>query len=257
MRYLLVICARSKSSRLPLKHFQKITSEMTAIEILYNRITKQCSDPGIQICLATTTNFEDSIFQEKCGKDISVFAGDPTNIPMRQLEAAKKYKADVIISIDGDDVLTSPESINEVIKAFNCSDSPHQSVFYTSGLPLGMNVSLYSVNLLERVLKKKKYVKLETGWGRIFQDITKVEVELSQEWRKHLEELRFTLDYPEDLVFFQSIGKHFGQNLLTASSAEIIGHVLRDHLHRLNQSVIEQYWQNFDKEKREEVSGER
>lgn len=249
MKFAVLISARSTSSRLPGKHLLDLGSYYP-LQVLTERL-KNILGEKIQICVATTTNKEDEIFEQKSIPGILVFRGSVDNIPYRQLQAAKALCADWIISVDGDDVLTSPEAIQELISVCSKMSVEDEKTFYTSGLPLGMNVSCYSTCLLQKKLMGKETHKLETGWGRIFTGVTPIE--LKQTIESYPEKiLRFTLDYPEDFRFFNAIVDHFKDRIYTASTTDIISFVVNDEIYKLNESVVQKYWDNFYKEKEKE-----
>lgn len=216
--------------------------------ILSERLQKLCHfDKTISI--ATTALPEDKIFRELAIPGTIVHEGAIDNIPLRQLMAAREACADFIIAVDGDDILTSPEAVTEIHKAYLNDPQARKKMFYSSGLPLGMNVSCYSVELLAEALKDKQSRKLETGWGRIFEGVQKVEVPVKgPEFPEKL--LRFTLDYPEDLDFFRQVASHFQSDIFVASSPEIISYVMSEKIYSITQPVVDKYWDNFYKEKR-------
>lgn len=246
MKIALILSARSSSKRLPGKHFAVLGGSLNALDVLCGRLRSFLPSSDISICVATTTNSEDQVF--KSSKDRTVYRGSIENIPLRQYDAARSLAAELIISVDGDDIFTAPEAILALIAKFTSTDGANKKFFYTTGLPLGMNASCYSTTYLGSLISGKENTKLETGWGRIFPINSRIEVPV------HVSDfaenpLRFTLDYPEDLQFFSAVVQHFKDTIFEASTALIIEYVLRNKIYKINESVIASYWENFNREK--------
>ena len=55
------------------------------------------------------------------------------------------------------------------------------------------------------------------------------------------------MDYKEDFYFFEQLITSLGSRVIKASDDEIIEVVISKELYKLNQSVEEEYWQNFRK----------
>lgn len=251
MKIILIINARSSSKRLSKKHFLNLWKGKTPIEILCKRL----SNLKHQICIATTTEESDFVFDKLEIPGVSVFHGSISNIPYRQYQAAISLGAEFIVSVDGDDVFTSSEAIEELISKV-LLDSDHHKFYFTSGLPLGMNVSAYSTKLLGNLLEGKKILKFETGWGRLFEKIPKIEIPMSM-FPFPDKKLRFTLDYPEDLTFFQNITSHFDDKIWSVPTLDIVKYVVDNQIYEINEKIVEKYWKNFFREKELEENASR
>ncbi|MBY0518475.1 MAG: hypothetical protein K2P81_16305 [Bacteriovoracaceae bacterium] len=244
MKAVMLLSARSTSKRLPNKHFLNLWKGLTPLNVLCRRLSRT----GIPICIVTTTNKSDEVFDNLKGEGVSVFKGSIDNIPYRQYMAAKNLGAEWIISIDGDDILTSPEGVRTLFDTIKNDPAAEDKLFYTVGLPLGMNASAYSVSLLGKKIRGKEQLQFETGWGRVFGDVVKVEV--SQKTLPFPDKkLRFTLDYEQDFNFFQNIVSHFETSIETVSTDNILRYVLNNKIFDINESIIEEYWKNFYREK--------
>lgn len=251
MKISILICARSRSKRLPLKHFCSLAPGLNALEVLCRRIQNMLPDPRVEICLITTTDEEDLVFKDRLPDGVAFFQGAPNNIPYRQWQAACARDADVVVAVDGDDILVSPEAISAVIQEYEKNPNAQGKIISSEGLPLGMNISLYSRKFLEGLVKQRAEQKLETGWGRIFPDDSKISVAVKLDTAIN-ENLRFTLDYPEDLKFFEMVCGHFGKKITSASTEEIVHFVMGSKAYTLNEAVAAEYWENFKREKSQE-----
>lgn len=244
-----LITARLGSSRLPQKHFCKV-EERTMIDILISRIEHEFRDElaeHAQIVIATTLEDENKAFKEVASDAVTVFQGAKNNIPLRHLQAAQHLGLDAIVSIDGDDVLCSVEAMRSVYNGL-CKGA---DAVTTSGLPLGMNAWGYSTVFLQKSLAGYEDGTLETGWGRIFDNAAFKTVTYDVEDFSKV--LRFTLDYQEDFDFFAALIKHYGVKAVdTASWNSFVECALVNKFHECNQCRIDEYWENFEKEREAE-----
>ncbi len=200
----ILIIARLGSSRLPHKHLIKANGK-SFIEHLVNRIgfalAKELSEQKCKMVIATSNEDINRKFEEiKFDHPVSIYYGSINNIPLRQAECAVDLGFDKIVSVDGDDILISANGLEVIFQELNKGES----LVKTTGLPLGMNVigysSLYLQSALANVVDESV---LETGWGRIFDPVKMKVINLGE--YQNDERLRFTLDYPEDAVFFKEI----------------------------------------------------
>ena len=177
---------------------------------------------------------------------VKVFYGSDENIPLRQIECANALHLTEIISIDGDDILTSVSAARKIFDALTLG----ASLVKTSGLPLGMNCWGYSVDELKKSFANSDSKKIETGWGRIFSTEKIVDIKLGN----HLpdSDLRMTLDYKEDEEFFSAVISRFGEKIISVSDDELIEFILSNKLNEINASLQKIYWSNFDSQLKKE-----
>jgi len=241
----ILIVARLGSSRLAAKHLIKYNNK-TFIEHLVNRIGYTLKDEiekGIcQIIIATGSKDENFKFSEILFEyPVTVFYGNDSNVPRRQLDCGHELNLDAIISVDGDDLLISNEALKDIYKKLKDG----HDILKTANLPLGMNVMGYSVKFLDAILNNLKDQKVvETGWGRIFENSLIETVKFEPVFSD--ERLRYTLDYPEDAAFFQAVFENLGKHLYSADYNAINTIVLKKDLLSINGSLNLEYWQNFN-----------
>lgn len=249
------IIARLGSKRLPDKHLIEVKEKPIItylIERIKNQFIDEINNSQIKITILTGKQLKNKrlgFIAETCG--ISTYYGDNNNIPNRMAEAANEYHFDYIIAVDGDDIFCSPEGMREVYDSLaNGND-----FVKTNGYPFGMNSMGMTKSFLVHALENNKNKDLETGWGWIFDESKCVYVgnQTYQDQR-----LRFTLDYPEDLTFFERIiSSDF--NICNAKTDDIINFVIDNNVYFENMHLNEIYWENFinqqDKEKEGIING--
>lgn len=252
----ILITARVGSSRLPQKHFIEATGK-TFIEWLILRLQKQFAEEiknnRVKIVIATSVKPKNKIFEEKIKSLAEVFYGDDENIPHRHLQCAKHFGFSNIISVDGDDILCSASGAYDIYKNLNTDSSI--DICSTTGLPLGMNVSGYSVSYLEKCLKGKEKNKMETGWGRVFVNPREKKIRIG-DYDIH-SSLRFTLDYEDDAKFFSTIINEMKEKIISISDEDLIKFVEQKNYFKINSHLSEQYWKNFNEAKEIEQRNEK
>ena len=242
----ILIVARLGSTRLNNKHLIKINNK-TFIEWLLmrflNKFSPLIAQEKVKIIIATSIKPENEKFKELLKEiDVEVFYGNDSNIPLRQIECAEKYNLKKIISIDGDDILCSTEA---ALNVYNLLQNPNINIVKTIGLPLGMNVIGYRTDFLKKSLKNI-IDKLETGWGRIFDENEVIELVVN---KRNYDQLRFTLDYELDSKFFSTIIEKIGDNIVSISDLALINTIIENKIYEINSSLIDTYWTNFNSQK--------
>jgi spore coat polysaccharide biosynthesis protein SpsF len=249
----LLILARMGSNRLPQKHLIEANQRPLLywlIKRFEHEFKKEIQNKKVCLAIATSEKPENKKFSISAENTIcKIFQGSDDNIPLRLLQCAKHFNLTHIISIDGDDMLCSTHAARIVYEQM-IKDSEH-NYFSVFGLPLGMNLSGYSVSYLEESLNAQTDKKLETGWGRIFKN--------PAIWQKSLgnydimSDLRFTLDYQEDATFFCETINQLKEKIISISDEELIKFVKENQLYKINAFLKETYWNNYNSERQKEL----
>ncbi len=241
------------STRLANKHLLAV-KETNFLSVLIERFNTAFSNENLPVIIATSEmpmnkNLEGHVDPKKA----SIFFGNDTNIPKRQLQCAENFGLTHIISIDGDDILCSIAAARAVIEKLKSGSEGVKTI----GLPIGLNVMGYEVAFLkaclETALNEQAGVKIETGWGRIFNNRIE-EVVLNFQATEYIGDLRFTLDYPEDERFFRRAIEEFPGDIVTASDDALINFVLATGIYRENNFLCEEYNRNFNAQKNIEIN---
>ena len=152
MRKVLIIQARTNSSRLPNKVLLKLTEGINVIQHMYNRV-KRCKNID-DIVIATTSNPEDTKLYDYCIRNkIKCYRGSENNVLERYYMTALISNADVIIRCTGDCPLIDPNEIDKFI--LESEGKEYYGLNYignsnTEGFPDGFDIQLFSFRLLEK-----------------------------------------------------------------------------------------------------------
>lgn len=242
MKIGILVTARMGSSRLADKHLRDVGGR-PALSWLMERITTEfaaeIASGAASVCIATGQPGRNAAFAPFAETSrVELFNGDDDNVPLRHLQAAQTHGFDAILSVDGDDLFCAPEAMRVVHDAL-AGGAP---LVRTSGLPLGMNAWGYDTPTLARALTGACAKTLETGWGRIFEGTEAEETRLAC---KGAQKIRATLDYPEDLVFFDRCAREI-PNWWTQPTEEFVAAILQRELQLINAALSKQYWENFN-----------
>jgi spore coat polysaccharide biosynthesis protein SpsF (cytidylyltransferase family) len=161
---------------------------------------------------------------------------------MRILECSDYYGLTHIVSVDGDDILVSGEQITNICN--NMYNNPNLEYIYSKDLPLGMNIAGFSYQVLKKSLKNSNEHN-DTGWGYIFDNVKKTVLNINIKVDNY-DKIRLTLDYEIDLHLFQNILEN---NSYYISDSELINYINNNELYKINESIIQEYWDNFNKNK--------
>jgi spore coat polysaccharide biosynthesis protein SpsF len=197
------------------------------------------------LVLCTTTEAEDDELAAAAGRlGVGVYRGARDDILVRWLGAADEYEVDFIAACDGDDLFCDPVHVDRVIE---CYERTGADYITCTGLPFGAAPTGIARSGLRRVCALKTDTDT-AGQGRFFADervVTRAEVEAPDTVRH--EEARLTLDYPEDVDFFEAVLAELGPEPAD-SSLERVVQLLRERpdLVEINRGVQDEYWRRFN-----------
>jgi len=143
-----IIEARMESTRLPGKVL--LASNGTPmLERLVDRI-KQCQKIEEIVIATTTSNSDDHINDLAARLEVNCFRGSQLDVLSRVLLAARKHKIDTIVEITGDCPIIDVEIIENVLQRYIESDVDYVSNSNVRSYPDGMDVQVYSTDILEK-----------------------------------------------------------------------------------------------------------
>jgi len=201
----ILLTVRTNSMRLPKKCLLHLNNGMKTIEFLINRI-KKCKNYD-KIILCTTTNQEDDILIDIAKKNkIDFYRGSENDKLDRWYNACKEYSIKNIVTVDGDDLFVEPTFINKAFEQIkNCDFIKGDH----TGLVCGSFTYSFTFDSLRRVWELKDSENTEMMWV-YFTDtgiFNMEELEGINE-KFYRDDIRMTLDYKEDLDFFNEILKY-------------------------------------------------
>ena len=206
MKTVAIVQARMGSSRLHGKVLKKLGNS-SVLDFLIYRLSKSSSIDDIVI--ATSTNDVD---QEICdhfqGTNINVFRGSEEDVLSRYVDAAKKYKADIIVRITGDCPFVDPDLVDDCVNKIKGTNIDYVSNCnkVTNPLPDGFDVEVFTMKsflLLQKISITSAY-KEHVTFGYFKTNLFLTE---SIEYNQNFGHFRLTLDYKEDYIVISKLAK--------------------------------------------------
>ena len=214
------VCARSGSSRLSNKMNLDLGGK-TALEYLIDRI--KFSKYYDEIVLCTTNLQEDDCLVDIAKKtNVSYYRGSIEDKLDRWYMAALKFDIDYFVNVDGDDLFCESKLIDMAFKQYDeddhdfirCDESKLVAGIFTFGI---------KTKSLERIWNIKDTTDTEASW-LYFYDLNFLNSVMLKDIPKvfYRPEIRATLDYEEDFIFFKTIVDYFYKNNIKEYNLEDI-----------------------------------
>lgn len=132
MNVTFIVQARMGSSRLPNKILLPFYKDKCILDLLVEKLQQV---PGTQIVIATSTNANNDILEERCKRlGIQCFRGSENDVLQRFIDAAEAADAEKIIRICSDNPFLELGSIIRLVEAARMSDCDYLS-FNVNGSP--------------------------------------------------------------------------------------------------------------------------
>lgn len=209
IRVFAAIQVRLGSKRLPNKALISINGK-TIIEWIVQRLQQSKQLNGIVI--STTKLSKDDQIQEISEKiKIPCYRGSEEDLILRLLQTADSVKADAIVRITADCPLVDYQLVDKLVQIFKKQPNRWDIITNTfpPTFPDGLDIEVLPHSTLQRLDTKVKDV-LHREWFTMFI------YQHSQSFRilnicneTDLSNLRWTLDYPEDLEFVKCVYNYF------------------------------------------------
>jgi len=224
------IPARLNSKRLPKKHLE-IINGTPMIENLINRLSQTKKIRKIIVC-TTNQDSDNELVQFLEKKDILYFRGSEKDILRRFARAAKKFKTDVIIDVEGDKIYTDPKFVDKIAVIME-GDEHYDFVIGNDSKTIfnpnnhfvhGIIPTAIRVSSLKNMIRTNLPKNIETGYKEIFVKnpnikkkflIMKSKLDIPQD-------LRLTVDYPNDIKFARLVFEKLDNNFTHRNILSII-----------------------------------
>jgi spore coat polysaccharide biosynthesis protein SpsF len=206
MNVVAIIQARTGSTRLP----NKIFCNLSGHSLLYHVVDRLRPSKEInKIVIATTTSPKDNSVEEWSRNNlVDCFRGSEENVLKRYYEAAKKFKADIIIRVTADDPFKDFRIIDKAIKIlkknefdFICNNSP-------VSFPEGLDIEVLTMNALSKSFYnstssfEQEHVTQYIHQNKLLFKIFNIKND------KDLSHYRWTIDTNEDYLFVKEVYKN-------------------------------------------------
>ena len=167
-----------------------------------------------QIIVATTIKKQDDAIVWLCKKNkILYFRGSENDLLDRYYQAAKKFKAELVVKIPSDEPLIEATVIDQVVGTMHKNLNKYDYVgnLRPPSFPDGLDVEVMTFETLETAWREAKepherehltpYIWSHSKFFKIGNVVNKY----GNMYKSH----RWTLDYPEDFEFFKAVFSAF------------------------------------------------
>ena len=246
------IPVRLSSQRLPAKHLKQVNGEIILLKLI--KRLKKCQKISKIIVCTTTDNSDDPLIEILEKESILYYRGNKNDIIARFLDAAKFFKTDLIIDVEGDKIYTDPFFVDNVVTElekpnidFVIGNDSHEEFneynnFISGFIPAGIKKTA-----LEKLCKIKKSDNTETGYREFF---TKMKIFnciylVPERLQMNSNDVRLTLDYEEDLELANKIFKELGDNFSSNDIVELLKQ--KPSLIEITKPLIKKWEEHYQK----------
>lgn len=226
------------STRLPGKVLREINGRPMLSYMLERVFAAHSID---SVVLATSIDSSDDPVAELCREDnILCYRGSADDVLDRYYQAARRFKADIIVRLTGDCPLIDPRMIDDVIDAYKNRDYDYvaNTIPPKWTVPDGMDVEVFSFQKLEQAWREAKRPSEREHVTFYFWKNPEVFSVYRYNLKEDFSEYRLTVDYPEDFEVVKSIftSLYPGNPLFTM---EDIINFLKDNpdIHKKNRDI--------------------
>lgn len=217
MKPVIIIQARTGSTRLPQKMIKPFFGEKTVLDILLERLKSIGKEYVADIILASSNNSNDDAI-EKIGNthNVKVFRGSENDVLKRFIDAAEKYNVDKIIRVCADNVFLDVTALAQLAAILDKNEYDYISYQTRSGKPsilthygfLAEGVKLSALRHVAMHTQDAEFHEHVTNRIHSAQNLYKVKllpIELVIPGLEAHHDLRLTLDTQEDFEVQQHI----------------------------------------------------
>lgn len=200
MKTAVLITVRNGSKRLPNKALKDFFG-YTTISFLINRIKMVNNFDKIILC-TTDKDSDNSLVDIAKENNIEFFRGPEEDKLLRWLQTMDNFQLDYIVNIDGDDLLACPVLADMAILQIQKNKT---DIVKSDKIICGAFTYAFSYKALKNMCKNKKTNKTEMV-APFFQSLSlKIEELEEVNIKYYRSDIRMTLDYIEDLIFFKKL----------------------------------------------------
>ncbi len=203
MQTLAIIQARMASRRLPGKVLAPIYGKPMILRQLERVARAKSLD---QIVVATSTNSsDDELVELLVAEGFDTHRGSQDDVLSRFLEVIDLYAPQTVVRLTADCPLTSPSVIDDLVAAFDASETDYLSNTIRPTFPDGLDVEVVRSDALKRLAlfpmdrDEREHVTLGVYRRHEIFQIRNVESPVD------LSNLRWTVDTPPDLEFVRGV----------------------------------------------------
>ncbi len=238
-----LVPVRLSSQRMPGKALMPIMGRPAILHLLDRLFASRYLRPHDVILCTTNDKSDDPLTSVAESVGARVFRGSRDNIIDRFNSAVAEFEFDAVIQADGDD------PCSDTMYMDLCMDrllaEPEVDIVLTEGLPLGLGSKAIRASAVRTVWRNHLTHQNDTGFIYYFTRTGLCRTaSIKPLMPEHVHErARLTLDYPEDLAFFEALFMELYKERTAFGIDEIVSLLRRrPDLLEINSMVNEEYW---------------
>lgn len=242
-----LIPIRLASERLPGKALLPIAGRAAVLHLLDRVFDSAYLQPERVVVCTTEAASDDPLVPVVESTGARIFRGSRDNVIRRFRDAVRLHGFDAVIQADGDDPFTDTEYMDRCMARLLADDT--LDLVQSEGLPIGLNSKAIRTRAIVKVEEHCLSDKNDHGFVLLFTrtELCKVATVQPVSAAHQHSTARITLDYPEDLEFFNALhdacakaGRKFGV-------AEIVAALnAQPQLVDINSGLAERYRERTD-----------
>ena len=197
--------ARMGSTRLP----RKVLKTIVGMPMLWHIIQRLKRSKLIdKIVIVTSIKKRDiPILKFAKNNGVDSYAGSEEDLVDRHFQAAKKFKADILVRITADCPLVDPEIVDKVIQFFLDGNFDYVSNIIERTYPDGLDVEVFSYSSLEKIWKEAKTPREREFFTVYMRDHPEIFQIGGIKQGEDISYMQWTVDTEKDLKFAREIYK--------------------------------------------------
>lgn len=238
-----LIPVRLASERMPGKALMPIMGRPAILHLLDRLFASRYLRPQDVILCTTTENKDDPLESIAESVGAQVFRGSRDDIIDRFKSAVAEFGFDAVIQADGDDPCSDTTYMDLCMDRLLAE--PELGIVLTEGLPLGLGSKAFRASALATVWNNHLTQQNDTGFIYYFTRTGLCRTACIKPLKpEHVhDKARLTLDYPEDLAFFEALFQELYEEGTVFGIEEIVSLLQRrPELVEINSMVDEEYW---------------
>ncbi len=238
-----LIPIRLASERLPGKALKEICGKPALCHLLDRVFASWYVDREDVVVCTTQEPGDDPLVEVVEGYGARVFRGSTNDIIRRFRDAITEFGFDMVLQVDGDDVLCEPLYMGLTLERLMADETV--DIVTCEGLPLGIAAKSFTAKAMERVFEHYETQDNDTGFIYFFTktDLCKHAVVRPLTPRHVLDGARLTLDYEEDLEVLRRIFEALWREGELFHLEDVVAFLKQNpEVVAINRGVEEDYW---------------
>lgn len=221
-----IVQARASSSRFP----GKVLADVEGVPLLARLLRRLLRSAEChRFAVATSTSADDdAVAAIADAEGVEVVRGPLDDVLERYRLAADMLGASTIVRVTGDCPLLDPALVDEVVRRFREAGADYASNVHPPTFPDGLDVEVLSRGALERAAREARRPSEREHVTLYIAEHPDAFTQATVAGEPDRSEMRWTVDYPDDLKFVRAVFGMFRGREETFETADVLAALARD-----------------------------